>query len=250
MELQKVSDLFLNNIRELPLWVKQVVHLKADAELKQVLEEYMETLNPKILLQESVPKLTYKGREELKNKQSSLTREQALFLYCAAHGFDIFEIALTNFWSLEQTCKYYSRFIEIEFVEQPGCPINYCVMQFLTGKMKTGDLLRKLKKVDAIQVDKALRTQKEREAAGTHIKIADLLVELEYVDRKDIDILLKFKEESKKRFVMGLGLSTLKINNNDDGQRMVNSMQRELKRLSHENEILKERLKKILNLKG
>lgn len=250
MEQQKVSSLFFNNIKELPLWVKQVVHLRTDAELKEALEGYMQTLNPQGLLQQIVPEVTYNGKEELKNKNSTLTQEQVIFLFSAAHKYDLFEIALTNFWSLEQTCKHYSRLVDLQFVKKPACRINVAVMEFLAGKIKTGDVLRKLGKVNAAQVDKALRTQKEREEEGKVIKTADLLVEFGHVDKKDVDILIGFKDESKKRFVMGLGLSTIKINNDSDGQKIVNNMQRELKRLAHENAILKERLKKILNLKG
>jgi hypothetical protein len=249
LEHQKVSTLFFNNINELPLWVKQVVHLRADTELKTALEEYLQTLNPQGILQQIIPPITQSGKEELKNKGSNLTQEQVLFLFSVAHGYDLFEIALTNFWSLEQVCKYYSRLVDLKLVQAPACRINSAVMQFLAGKIKTGDVLVKLGKVNMAQVDKALRTQKEREKEGREIKTADLLVEFGHVSKKDIDILMGFKEESKKRFVMGLGLSTLKINNDGDGQRIVNNMQRELKRLTHENAILKERLQKILNIK-
>lgn len=248
MEQQKVSDLFFSNINELPLWVKQVVHLRTDAELRAALEDYLQALNPQGLLQQIVPQITRTGQDELRNRGSNLTKEQVIFLFSAAHSYDIFEIALTNFWSLEQTCKFYLRLVDLKFVQAPTCRINSAVMQFLAGKIKTGDVLRRLGRVNTAQVDRALMTQKEREAAGREIKTADLLVEFGYVEKKDVDILMSFKEEAKKRFVMGLGLSTLKISDDKDGQRIVNNMQRELKRLSHENAILKERLQKILNV--
>ena len=250
MEQQKVSSLFFNNISELPLWVKQVVHLKTEAELKAALEEYMQSLNPQELLQQIVPVITNSGKEELKNRNSNLLKEQVIFLFSIAHGYDLFEIALTNFWSLEQVCKYYSKLIELKFVQAPTCRINFALMQFLAGKIKTGDILKKLGKVNTAQVDRALMVQKEREKEGRPTKTADLLVELGYIEKKGVDILLSFKDESKKRFVMGLGLSTLKINSGTDEQKVMNNMQREIKRLSHENEILKERLKKIFSLKG
>lgn len=250
LEELKVSDLFFNNIMELPLWVKQIVHLRANQELKNQLEDYMHSLNPEQLLQQIVPKLTYGGRMEIEEPKNNITNEQYIFLMNAGKGYDVFEIALTNFWSLEQVCKYYTRMIELELVEYPNCQINSAILNFLAGQIKTGDILRKLRKVDTKQIELALKEQKKKQDQGINAKFADVMIELGFIQNKDVEILLRFKEESKKRFIMGLGLSTLKIKNDKDGQMIANNMQRELKRLVHENTILKNRLKKILNIKG
>lgn len=250
MEAQKVSDLFFNNIKELPLWVKQILRSRADTELRADLEDYMSSLNSKQLLQEVVPKLTFAGKNEIKTHASNLTREQMVFLICASNNYDIFEIALTNFWSLEQVCKYFVRLAQLELVDNPDCEVNFAVMKFLAGVFKTGDVLRKLGRLNTNQVDEALKIQADREKIGTKTMIAEIFIELGYVKRKDIDILMKFKEEAKKRFIMGLGLSTIKIPNGKDGQMVAANMQREMKRLAQENAVLKERLKKILNIKG
>ena len=53
----------------------------------------------------------------------------------------------------------------------------------------------------------------------------------------------------KKRFVMGIGFSLVKPHNEAETQTLVKGMQKEIKRLDEENRILKNRLRKILNIK-
>ena len=69
-----------------------------------------------------------------------------------------------------------------------------------------------------------------------------------YITEKDVKIVLLFKEESKKRFIMGLGLASLKMDNQETVAQVYQNLQRELKRLEQENRILKARLRKLLNI--
>ena len=49
MSEQRVSELFLNNIYVLPLWVKQVIYLKTKEKLTEELAEFLDLLNPEKL---------------------------------------------------------------------------------------------------------------------------------------------------------------------------------------------------------
>ena len=64
MSEQRVSELFLNNIYVLPLWVKQVIYLKTKEKLTEELAEFLDLLNPEKLMQHYVPVLTFKRSEE------------------------------------------------------------------------------------------------------------------------------------------------------------------------------------------
>lgn len=250
MTQQKISELFLNNIYALPLWVKQVIYTKVKEKLKEELADFLDLLNPDDLLQNSVPKLTYKGKREIEQRTLGLPEDYYIFLQNIAEGFNMFEITLSNYWTMAESSKILVRAVELELVEKPEGERILVVAQFLSGKIRTGEILRKLGKIDIDQLEKAIREQKERNKEGGDIKIADVMISMGFITNADVDILLAFKDESKKRFIMGLGLSTLKIDGNDmsEKQQLVNNMQREMKKLDHENRILKARLRKLLNI--
>ena len=246
VELQKNSELFLNNIYALPLWVRQVVYLKTEQKLS---DDFLELLNPKEPLQFLVPEITFKGKRELEERAGNFSDQFYVFLENCLQKFDIFEITLRNFWTLSETSSLFVRAIEKEFIELPKCESNYVIIQFLANKIRTGELLKRLGKIDVIQLENAIREQKRRLEAGNNIRIADVMIELGYITERDVKIILLFKDESKKRFIMGLGLASLKMDNQATVAQVYQNMQRELKRLEHENRILKARLRKLLNIK-
>lgn len=250
MEQQKNSELFLNNVYALPLWVRQVVYIKTEQKLSEELDDFLELLNPKEPLQFVVPKITFKGKKELEERSHNFSEQFYIFLENCIEKFDIFEITLRNFWTLSETSAIFVRAVEKEFIEIPDCERNYVIIQFLANKIRTGELLKRLGKIDVIQLEAAIREQKRRVEAGNNIRIADVMIELGYITQKDVKIILLFKEESKKRFIMGLGLASLKMEKQATVAQVYQNMQRELKRLEHENRILKSRLRKLLNIKG
>ena len=101
-------------------------------------------------------------------------------------------------------------------------------------------------------ISRSLKNQSENKkkdkAAARKIKIADCMISLGYITDKDVKVLLAFKEESRKRFIMGMGLSFIKADNPSDQQKIYANMQRQMKKLDQENKILKNRLRKILNI--
>lgn len=248
VEIQKNSELFLNNIYALPLWVRQVVYLKTEQRLSEELDDFLELLSPKEPLQFLVPELTFKGKRELEERAHNFSEQFYVFLENCKDGFDIFEITLRNFWTLSETAGIFVRAVEKEYIEIPSCESNYVIIQFLANKIRTGELLKRLGKIDVIQLENAIREQKKRAEAGNNTRIADVMIELGYITEKDVKIILLFKDESKKRFIMSLGLASLKMDNPATVSQVYQNMQKELKRLEQENRILKARLKKLLNI--
>ncbi len=171
-----------------------------------------------------------------------------IFLSNCAHENDLFEITLSNYWTMAETSKIFVRSVELELVNLPESEKTYAVSQFLAGKIRTGEVLKKLGKIDITQLEKAIREQKERQKRGENIKIADCMISLGYITEKDVKVLLAFKEESRKRFIMGMGLSFIKADTPSDQQKIYANMQRQMKKLDQENKILKNRLRKILNI--
>ncbi len=249
MNSQPISELFLHNIDVLPLWVKQVLYLKTRDKLREELAEFLDVLVTDNLMQYYVPKLTFAGRTELETREKRLPEEFYTFYKCVQNGNDLFEITLANYWTFTQTCSLFVRSIELQYVNIPENESIISIAQFMAGKIRTGEMLKRLGKIDVMQLEKAIRVQKERNEQNKPVKMAELMIELGYITEKDVKILLAFKDDAKKRFVMGIGFSLVKPRDEQETQILVRGMQKEIKRLDEENRILKSRLRKILNIK-
>ena len=162
MELQKNSELFLNNVYALPLWVRQVVYIKTEQKLSEELDDFLELLNPKEPLQFVVPKITFKGKRELEERSHNFSDQFYVFLENCMEKFDIFEITLRNFWTLSETSSIFVRAVEKEFIEIPDCERNYVIIQFLANKIRTGELLKRLGKIDVISLKMLSGNKKEK----------------------------------------------------------------------------------------
>lgn len=250
MGSQPISELFLNNIDVLPLWVKQVLYLKTRDKLREELAEFLEVLTTDNLMQYYIPKLTFAGKTELSSREKRLPEEFYTFYQSCAQGHDLFEITLSNYWTFAQTCSLFVRSIELQYINIPEDENIISIAQFMAGKIRTGEMMKKLGKIDVMQLEKAIRIQKARNEEGKPVKMAELMIEMGFITEKDVKILLAFKDDAKKRFVMGVGFSLVKPTNEEETQTLVKGMQKEIKRLDEENRILKSRLRKILNLKG
>ena len=250
MAEQPISELFLNNVDILPLWVKQVLYLKTRDKLREELADFLDILVSDNLMQYYIPKLTFAGKTELSSHEKRLPQEFYTFFENCQKEHNLFEITLENYWTFAQTCTIFVRAIELQLINIPEEEIIVSISQFITGKIRTGEMMKRLHRIDVMQLEKALRIQKMRELEGTPVKMAELLIELGYITERDVKILLAFKDDAKKRFVMGVGFSFVKPTTEEDTQTLVRGMQKEIKRLDEENRLLKNRLRKILNLKN
>ncbi|MDO5437624.1 MAG: hypothetical protein Q4F80_05450, partial [bacterium] len=207
MGQQPISELFLNNIDVLPLWVKQVLYLKTRDKLREELAEFLDILVVDNLIQYYIPKLTFAGKTELAAREKRLPDEFYTFYQGCAEGHDLFEITLANYWTFQQTCSIFVRSIELQFINIPEDDSVISIAQFMAGKIRTGEMMKRLNKIDVMQLEKAIRIQKTRNEEGNPVKMAELMIELGFITEKDVKILLAFKDDAKKRFVMGVGFS-------------------------------------------
>ncbi len=247
--MQPISELFVDNINILPLWVKQVLYLKTRDRLRAELAEFMDVLLTDNIMQYYVPVLTYAGKTEFEFHERKLPEEFYIFFKGCMEGHDLFEITLSNYWTFAQTCAVFVRSLELELLVLPEDESIISVARFMAGKIRTGEMLKRLHKISIMQLEAAIRIQKERTEAGDPVKMAELMIELGYITERDIKILLAFKDDAKKRFVMGVGFSFVKPKDEHDAQVLFSGLQKEIKRLDEENRLLKSRLRKILNIK-
>ena len=146
--MQKTSSLFINNIKNMPLWVKQVIAKEVGNELNKKLSEFSELTNVDDLFQYLIPKVTIKGRNELTERKYNLSDGYYTFLNDLLDNSEnnIYEITIKNNWTLSDTAKIFIRLEELEFIQIPAetTNINMAIASFIASKIKTGEFLKKI----------------------------------------------------------------------------------------------------------
>ena len=78
--------------------------------------------------------------------------------------------------------------------------------------------------------------------------MASILIKMGFITDKGLDSLLLLKDEAKKRLTLSVGFNSIKYDDKKDEEDQMIRMQREIARLENENNIMKKRLKKMLNI--
>ena len=248
--MQKISDLFIQNIKNFPIWVKQVITKEIFDDLNKKLEEFSELAEVNDLFQYMCPKVTFKGKQELQEKILGLSEGYYIFLQELLDENNIFEITIKNSWTLADSAKIFCRLCEMEYITIPDYYTNknVAIAQFIAGKLKTGEFLKRINKITTIQLEQAIRYQKELNDEGRHIKMASILIKLGFITDKGLDSLLLLKEEARKRLPINIGYISAKMPTKEEEESQIARMQKEISRLENENLIMKKRLKKLLNI--
>ena len=248
--MQKTSDLFIQNIKNLPIWVKQVVTREILEDLRKKLDEFSQLIEGEDLFQYMCPKLTFKGKQELVQRSLKLSEGYYIFLKDLSEGNNIFEITIKNNWTFADSAKIFCRLNELEYLQINDYQTNknIAVALFIAGKIKTGEFIKRIGKINAIQLEQAIRYQKQLNDEGRHIKMASVLIKMGFITDKGLDSLLLLKEEARKHLPLGVGLTSVKLPDGSQSEDQLVRMQREIARLENENIIMKKRLKKLLNL--
>ena len=248
--MQKESTLFMKNIDNLPIWAKQVVVSEFIGDIEKKIQDMLHLLKSKKLFQYVEPTLSILGKTELAERSHGLSEGCYIFMEDVANKYSIFDITVKNNWSLADTVKIFVKLFNLEFIKIPqeDSETNMAIALFIAGEIRIGEFLKKLGKINSDQLEQALRYQKQLNDEGRHIKMASILIKLGFITNEGLDSLLMYKEESKRRIPVSIGLTSIKFDNAEYEQNHARNLQREIARLENENAIMKKRLKTLLNL--
>ena len=237
---------FTEKILNLPLWVKEITYFLLKQNLKNTLPCSNIEVNEEDLYQYLCPEITYAGKKECERlKIEAPDSNLYQFLNCLMNNLSIVEITLNNAWTLEETSQIYYNCIESQFVARPENPIINAKAAYLAGRIRIGEYLKRVGLIDVDQLENAMRIQKESELANQKKGFASILVDLDLVTRDDTDAILLIKQESKRRFL--LDFSTTSSDTHIEAIRAENDARR-IERLTYENNLLKAKLREMLNL--
>ena len=136
--MQKTSELFIQNIRNLPIWVKQVITKEILEDLRKKLDEFSQLVEEDDLFQYMCPKLTFKGKQELQERNLRLSEGYYIFLKDLSEENNIFEITVKNNWTFADSAKIFCRLNELEFLQIDDYLTNknIALALFIAGKIR------------------------------------------------------------------------------------------------------------------
>ncbi len=207
-----------HQVLSLPLWVKQVIYSVLKQELENTLSKRtLDTFQPEDTLQIWHPELTHAGIRALENPSSEFSPELIKILRMARQGKAVIDITLLNQWTLEQCTVHLLTAVSKELVLSPQSGIIQATILYLSGRIRLGEYLVKIGRVTVEQLDQALRTQRYiEESLGERTGIANVLINLGYINKMDSEGILFLKEESRKTYSVNDLFGSLSGNSSED----------------------------------
>ena len=187
------------------------------------------------------PTLSDLGQNELLTKESKFDESIYTFLNCCSKGMSLIEIAIENNFTMEEVSKAFTFCKTSGFFSSEVPKLVSATAGFIAGKYRTGEYFIRAGKMTIEQLDEVLNKQQEMNEAGKHVFIAELMVQMGFVEEKDVKSIIFMKEESGKRFSLNPDeVPTYALEKESYDIRVENT------RLKEENEILKQKMDALL----
>ncbi len=232
---KNVLNIFLDKLYSFPLWVKQVIFVK----LKRDLEKHNFNTICENSFSMYCPTLTFNGKNELTDKKCGFDSNIYNFLQCCENDFSMLDIALTNFWSMEEVAKYFEFCADQKLITMPDSKEISAMCGFIAGKYRIGEYFLHRGCVTQEQLDKAICA-----AENSDKKFAQILADLGFISYNDAISALMLKQEAQTRFVLDYNI-TPKCEHELSATQKTDS---EIEKLQKENLHLKKKLTQLLEL--
>jgi hypothetical protein len=191
-----IAQQLMKNIKELPLWVQEVIYIELQEEMLQhFTSESLKGITNRDTLALLIPQITIDGEQMLLELKNDLGQ----FLMDAKQNLTILDICIRHEWSLETCCVQMEEAIRSQWVTPPRSAKALGTMEYMANQIRLGEYLVKMGRITSEQLDQALRTQQYiKEALQEHTGLANILINLGYITRQDTESILSLKEESRK----------------------------------------------------
>lgn len=223
--------IFLEKIKEFPIWVKQ-----------GLLAGLSVNTNDNTVSSVSLyaPILTFSGHEEIKNRTCGFDLNIYNFLCYCEKNYNLLEISLNTYLSMEETTKYFVFCMEQGFVEHPENKSIEIMAGFICGKFRTGEYFLNRGIITKEQLDKAVEI-----SLNSDKKFAQILIDMDLITGEDIAEMMQFKEDAKKRFILDYTQIPQGTNEFSSKEELY---KQEISDLKSENNTLKKKLKMLSEL--
>ena len=227
---------FLNRISSFPSWIKKIIYNKLSEEI-----ETSENLS--YVFATYKPVLTYKGKCENDFKKSGFDTNIYNILDAADKNQTISDISLNTYLSMEEIASYFLFCTDEGYFEIPDDSRILNIAGFIAGKYRTGEYFVKDGSMSESQLDKAVDNYENNNKDNK--KFGQILIDCGLITEKQLDMLLSFKEEAKKRFILDYDdvpkIKQEYSKNSDEYAKQISD-------LKEENKILKTKLEQLLSM--
>lgn len=240
---KNIFSSFLEKLFTFPLWVKQVIYFHLFENLAESLSEDFINADKADIFHLHTPTLSFAGKAEMEERRANCEPNVYIFLTNVNEGLNFLEIAMNNFWTMEEVAQYYIFCLEQDYLKSASSEYVYAMAGFMSGKFRTGEYFKRVGKINVDQLEQTIVKQREYAEQGDPKKMAEIMIEQGFITNKDSHSLLIIKQESKKRFILdtevvpeNLGAD---IKSSEEYKEIID-------KLHEQNKILKEQLKKLL----
>lgn len=239
---KNVLNTFIEKLKSFPLWIKQVIFLYLYEDLSNVISDDFINTSEDEVLNLYTPVLSFMGKKELEERAKGFEPNLYTFLESVEGGMSLMETALNNFWTPEETCKFFLTATDSDLIKGPIPPKIYAMAGLIAGRYRTGEYFKRVGKINVDQLEMTIRRQKELKEQGQNTKIAQVMIDLGYITEKDVSSLFVIKDEAKKRFILDSSIIPEGVTDNN------NKYMHEINELKKQNAILKAKLVKLLSM--
>lgn len=191
---------FMEKMLAFPLWIKQTIFLNLSNDLTTYLSNEFLNVEEGNLFHIYNPELSELGQNELLTKESKFDESIYAFLNSCSKKMTLIEIAIENNFTMEEVSKAFMFCRTSGFFTQDVPKLVAAVAGFIAGKYRTGEYFIRAGKMTIEQLDEVLNKQQEMNEAGKHVFIAELMVQMGFVQERDVKSIIFMKEEAGKRF--------------------------------------------------
>lgn len=199
---KNLFELFIGKLLAYPLWVKQAVYYRLYLDMQANYCERFIVKNADGIFALYVPTMTFKGKTELWERKFGLDTNIYNFLRLCGEGYNILEISLNTFLSVEEVAKHFIFCYEQGFIEKPEHDEVYAMGGFIAGKFRTGEYYKENGSITIDQLDEAIMTQRRLDDRMQHKLFGKILVELGFITEKNVKTLFTLKADAKRRFIL------------------------------------------------
>lgn len=245
VQISKFSK-FISDLLLLPIWIKQLLYVYLRYKLEEELTpQYLNSYEIEDIFQLHKSILTYKGKKELETKSLDLSNNHYIFLQDSLEGMTIAELTIKNNWNLFEVSNIFIDCLDKEFIAMPSSIKMVELVRYMSGKTRIGEYFLRTGQLSLEDLETVLEQQEKiKKATNEQVGSATVLVNMGFVPESEIKAVLRYKEESRKRFVIEDFNPNECLNSQDDAA----SLKATNEKLLKENKILKLQLRKLLNL--
>lgn len=233
---REILTKFLNKISNFPSWIKEIIY-------KQLSEEMESTENLSYIFATYKPVLTYKGKCEHDFRKSGFDTNIYNILDAVDKNQSISEISLNTYLSLEEIAGYFLFCTDEGYFEIPDDSRILNIAGFIAGKYRTGEYFVNEGSVSINELDNAVDNYENNNKENK--KFGQILIDCGLITQKQLDMLLSFKEEAKKRFILDYD-DIPKVK--QEYSKECDKWEKQVSELKEENKLLKTKLEQLLSM--